>query len=150
MPRTCAFVTSQCSAMPSVPRAVQTRETQQRYTPILDRETQEGKTMSFVKGLQCRECGQEYPQEPLHVCDNCFGPLEIQYDYEGIKKNISREKIAARDHNLWRYRELLPIDGEPGVGLYSGFTPLVRAHRLAEALGVQELYLQDDSVNHPS
>lgn len=106
--------------------------------------------MSFVKGLQCRECGQEYPQEPLHVCDNCFGPLEIQYDYEGIKKNISREKIAARDRNLWRYRELLPIDGEPGVGLYSGFTPLVRAHRLAEALGVQELYLKDDSVNHPS
>ena len=53
--------------------------------------------MSFVQGLQCRECGQEYPQEPLHVCDNCFGPLEIQYDYDGIKKAISREKIAARE-----------------------------------------------------
>jgi threonine synthase len=106
--------------------------------------------MSFVKALQCRECGQEYPQEPLHVCENCFGPLEIQYDYEGIKQTISREKIAARDRNLWRYRELLPIDGEPSVGLYSGFTPLVRAHRLAEALGVKELYLKDDSVNHPT
>jgi threonine synthase len=106
--------------------------------------------MSFVKGLQCRECGQEYPQAPLHVCENCFGPLEIQYDYDGIKKSISRDKIAAREHNLWRYRELLPIDGEPRVGLYSGFTPLVRAHRLGEALGVRELYLKDDSVNHPS
>jgi threonine synthase len=106
--------------------------------------------MSFVKGLQCRECGQEYPQAPLHVCENCFGPLEIQYDYDGIKKSISRDKIAARKHNLWRYRELLPIDGEPRVGLYSGFTPLVRAHRLGEALGVTELYLKDDSVNHPS
>jgi threonine synthase len=106
--------------------------------------------MSFVKALECRECGQEYPIKPLHVCENCFGPLEIQYDYDGIKKTISREKIAARDRNLWRYRELLPIDGEPRVGLYSGFTPLVRAHRLAEALGVQELYLKDDSVNHPS
>ena len=92
--------------------------------------------MSFVKGLQCQECGQEYPQAPLHVCENCFGPLEIQYDYDGIKKSISRDKIAAREHNLWRYRELLPIDGEPRVGLYSGFTPLVRAHRLGEALGV--------------
>ena len=106
--------------------------------------------MSFVLGLQCRECGQEYEKKPLHVCENCFGPLEIQYDYEGIKKSISREKIASRDRNLWRYRELLPIDGEPRVGLYSGFTPLVRAHRLGAALGVKELYVKDDSVNHPT
>ena len=63
--------------------------------------------MSFVRGLQCRECGQEYPKEPLHVCETCFGPLEIVYDYDGIKKSISREKIASRDRNLWRYRELL-------------------------------------------
>jgi len=106
--------------------------------------------MSFVTGLQCRECGQEYPKKPLHVCETCFGPLEIQYDYDAIKKSISREKIASRDRNLWRYRELLPIDGDPRVGLYSGFTPLVRAHRLGEALGVKELYLKDDSVNHPT
>ena len=106
--------------------------------------------MSFVTGLQCRECGQEYKQEPLHVCELCFGPLEIQYDYAGIKKNIHRDTIASRERNLWRYRELLPIDGEPRVGLYSGFTPLVRAERLGEALGVKELYVKDDSVNHPS
>jgi threonine synthase len=106
--------------------------------------------MSFVLGLQCRECGQEYEKKPLHVCENCFGPLEIHYDYAGIKKSLSREKIAARERNLWRYRELLPIDGEPRVGLYSGFTPLVRAHRLGAALGVKELYVKDDSVNHPT
>ena len=106
--------------------------------------------MGFVTGLKCRECGQDYPQEPLHVCENCFGPLEIVYDYEAIKKTISREKIAAREKNLWRYRELLPIDGEPQVGLYSGFTPLVRAHRLGAVLGVKELYIKDDSVNHPT
>src|SRR5690348_2056811 len=106
--------------------------------------------MTFVTGLQCRECGQSYPQEPLHVCDTCFGPLEIQYDYERIKKSISRATIAAREHNLWRYRELLPIDGEPRVGLYSGFTPLVRAHRLGSVLGVEQLYIKDDSVNHPT
>jgi threonine synthase len=106
--------------------------------------------MSFVKGLQCRECGQDYPRKPLHVCETCFGPLEIVYDYDAIARTISREKIASRDKNLWRYRELLPIDGEPRVGMYSGFTPLVRAHRLAEALGVKELYIKDDSVNHPT
>jgi threonine synthase len=106
--------------------------------------------MSFVIGLKCRECGREYPKKPLHVCEDCFGPLEVEYDYEAIKKAISREEIAARERNLWRYRELLPLDGEPKAGLYSGFTPLVRAHRLAEALGVNELYLKDDSVNHPT
>lgn len=106
--------------------------------------------MTFVRGLQCKECGQDYPKEPIHVCETCFGPLEIVYDYDGIAKAISREKIASRDKNLWRYRELLPIDSEPRVGLYSGFTPLVRAHRLGETLGVKELYVKDDSVNHPT
>ena len=106
--------------------------------------------MSFVKGLECRECGQDYPKEPLHVCETCFGPLEIVYDYDAIAKAISREKIAGRDKNLWRYRELLPIDEEPRVGMYSGFTPLVKADRLAEALGVKELYIKDDSGNHPT
>jgi len=106
--------------------------------------------MSFVRGLKCRECGQEYPKKPLHVCETCFGPLEVIYDYDRIKKAMSREKIAARPPNLWRYRELLPIDGEPRAGFYSGFTPLVRAHRLAEVLGVKELYIKDDSVNHPT
>jgi threonine synthase len=106
--------------------------------------------MSFVTGLQCRECGQDYPNQPLHVCENCFGPLEVMYDYAGIRKAISRSSLAARERNLWRYRELLPIDGEPRVGLYSGFTPLVRARRLGEVLGVKELYIKDDSVNHPT
>ena len=106
--------------------------------------------MSFVTGLECRECGRDYPIQPLHICEYCFGPLEVMYDYDGIKNAISRDKIAARDRNLWRYRELLPIDGDPSVGLYSGFTPLVRAHRLGAALGVKELYLKDDSDNHPT
>jgi threonine synthase len=106
--------------------------------------------MSFVTGLQCRECGRKYPQEPLYVCEICFGPLELQYDYPAATAKISRDTIASRERNLWRYRELLPIEGEPRVGLYSGFTPLVRAERLGAALGVKELYVKDDSVNHPS
>lgn len=84
------------------------------------------------------------------MCETCFGPLEIVYDYDRIKKTITREKIRSGPKSLWRYRELLPIDGEPQAGLYSGFTPLIRAHRLGEALGVKELYIKDDSVNHPT
>ena len=103
-----------------------------------------------VTGLRCRECGLPYPEEPLHVCDTCFGPLEVVYDYDAIRAVLSRELIESRPRNLWRYAELLPVRGEPRIGLHSGFTPLVRADRLAAALGVEELWVKDDSVNHPT
>jgi threonine synthase len=106
--------------------------------------------MSFVKGLKCRECGEAYELKPYHVCEFCFGPLEVQYDYDAIKATISRELIESRPRNVWRYRELLPVDSEPKIGLYSGCTPLVRADRLAKVLGVEELWIKDDSCNHPS
>jgi len=106
--------------------------------------------MGHIKGLKCRECGREYPVEPIYVCEFCFGPLEVAYDYKSIAKAISRKKIEKREQNLWRYRELLPIDGDPQVGLNSGFTPLVKADRLAKVLGVDELYIKDDTVVHPT
>ncbi len=106
--------------------------------------------MSYVTGLRCRECGAESPVAALHVCETCFGPLEVVYDYDAIRRVFTREAIAARPRNLWRYRELLPLDSEPRTGFHSGCTPLVRADRLAAALGVQELYVKDDSVNHPT
>ena len=106
--------------------------------------------MSYMKTLKCRECGREYPKEALYVCEYCFGSLEVVYDYEKIKTVLSREIITGRPKNLWRYRELLPIEGEPTDGLNSGFTPLVRADNLARALGVKELYVKDDSVCHPT
>jgi threonine synthase len=106
--------------------------------------------MSTIEGLRCRECGAEYPEEPLHVCEQCFGPLEVSYDYTAIAKELTRERIAARPLNLWRYRELLPIRSTPRIGLHSGFTPLVKAERLAAALGVEDLWIKDDSVNHPT
>ncbi|MBI5892240.1 MAG: threonine synthase [Deltaproteobacteria bacterium] len=106
--------------------------------------------MSYVKGLKCRECGKEYPKEALHVCEYCFGPLEVNYDYEKIKKSLTRDIISKRPPNMWRYKELLPIDGEPKVGLDVGFTPLVRAKNLEKVLGVQELYLKNDAVNYPT
>ncbi|MDD5773667.1 MAG: threonine synthase [bacterium] len=106
--------------------------------------------MSFVKGLKCRECGRLFPKEPLYVCEYCFGPLELDYDYPLIKKKLNKEVIESRAKNLWRYKELLPVDGNPIVGLDSGFTPLVKAHNLAKRLGVKELYIKDDSVCHPT
>ncbi len=106
--------------------------------------------MGFVTGLKCRECGRQYDIEPIYVCEFCFGPLEAVYDYRKIKKAISRKKIEKRDENLWRYRELLPIDKEPQAGLYSGFTPLVKADNLGRELGLKELYIKDDTVAHPT
>lgn len=106
--------------------------------------------MGFVRGLKCRECGREYPVDPIYVCEFCFGPLEVVYDYDGIKAVLTKEKILSRPQNLWRYKELMPIDGEPTVGLHSGFTPLVRANKLADHLGLKELYIKDDTVTHPT
>ncbi len=104
----------------------------------------------FVKGLKCRECGKEYPDSPLYVCDYCFGPLEVNYDYDMIKQNISVEKIRSRQPNMWRYREFLPIKGEIKIGKDVGFTPLVKADNLAKALGVKEIYIKNDAVNFPT
>ncbi|MEE9613406.1 MAG: threonine synthase [Thermodesulfobacteriota bacterium] len=106
--------------------------------------------MSYMKALKCRECGKEYPKEALHVCEYCFGPLEVVYEYDEIKKVLDRETIEKRPPNMWRYRELLPLEGEPTVGAQVGFTPLIRANNLAEALGVEELYLKNDAVNYPT
>jgi threonine synthase len=106
--------------------------------------------MSYINGLKCRECGQEYPISPLHVCEMCFGPLEVAYDYSAIRAAVSRAAIERRAHNLWRYRELLPVEGEPVIGPHSGFTPLVKVDRLAAELGVKRLYIKDDTVNHPT
>jgi threonine synthase len=106
--------------------------------------------MSYISGLQCHLCKAKFPAKALWVCDKCLGPLEVTYDYDAVRRDISREIIEARAKNLWRYRELLPIEGEPRTGLYSGFTPLVKADRLAKKIGVRELYLKDDSVNHPT
>ncbi len=106
--------------------------------------------MSYVKGLRCRVCGREYPKTTIYVCEFCFGPLEVVYDYDGIKRTISRDSIAQGPKSLWRYRDLLPIDGEPQAGFHSGFTPLIRAKNLAKALGMREVWVKDDSVSHPT
>src|SRR5438270_2241948 len=106
--------------------------------------------VELVGGLKCRLCGKQYPKEALNFCTEDFGPLEVTYDYEAVAKSFTRQAIESRPKTMWRYRELLPVDGEPRVGRHVGCTPLIRADRLARALGVSELYLKNDAVNHPS
>lgn len=106
--------------------------------------------MGYVKGLRCKECGKGYEKLPIHVCEYCFGPLEVDYDYPAIQKVISRKSIQEGPPSMWRYRPLMPIDDEPRVGLHTGYTPLVRARNLGKALGLKELYIKNDSVNHPT
>jgi threonine synthase len=104
----------------------------------------------FMRALKCRECGREYPLAATHVCEFDFGPLEVAYDYDKIKKSLSRSAVATRNQNMWRYRELLPIIDEPTVGRQVGFTPLVKADRLAKALGIREAWVKNDTVNYPT
>ena len=108
--------------------------------------------MSYVKGLKCREadCGRTYPTEARHICEHCFGKLEVDYDYDSIRDAVSRDKIESRPANMWRYREFMPIDGEPTVGLDVGYTPLMRARNLERVLGHNEIYVKNDAVNHPT
>jgi len=103
--------------------------------------------MSFVKGLICRECKREYPAEAIYACKFCFGPLEVNYDYEGLSRQISKETITAGPLSLWRYKDLLPVETEDIVDMSSGFTPLLRADNLGKAIGLERLYLKNDTVN---
>ncbi len=103
--------------------------------------------MPHVSGLRCRECDREYPVEPLNVCDFCFGPLEVVYDYASIGNSISRESIANGPLTMWRYHDLLPVNSEYVLDMGTGFTPLVRAKNLGRALGLDNLYIKNDSVN---
>ncbi len=101
----------------------------------------------FVEGLRCRECARSYPAEALHVCEWCFGPLEVVYDYEAIAASTSRERIAAGPKTIWRYADLLPASAEGAVDLGAGLTPLLRADRLGAELGLSDLWLKNDTVN---
>ncbi|MEX2598929.1 MAG: threonine synthase [Dehalococcoidia bacterium] len=103
--------------------------------------------MAHVKALRCRECSREYPVSPFNVCDFCFGPLEVIYDYPAIAKATSRERIMNGPHSLWRYADFLPADYNPDVDINAGFTPLIRSKGLAKHLGLEELWIKNDSVN---
>lgn len=103
--------------------------------------------MSALKSLRCKECGRTYPTAALHVCEYCFGPLEVAYDYDALREIVSRESIASGPASIWRYADLLPVDTTDRVDLGAGFTPLVRAERLGERLGLANLWIKNDTVN---
>lgn len=103
--------------------------------------------MAHVQGLRCRECGHEYTVAPVYTCEWCFGPLEVVYDYGAIRAAISHASVAAGPATLWRYADLLPVAPDRAVDLGTGFTPLVRAERLAEALGLGEVWIKNDTRN---
>jgi threonine synthase len=103
--------------------------------------------VAFVDGLRCRECGREYAAAPIYTCEWCFGPLEVAYDYDRIAAATSREKIEAGPLSLWRYADLLPVEPNAAVNLGTGFTPLVRADRLAAELGLGEVWVKNDTRN---
>ena len=106
--------------------------------------------METLKGLKCRECGRAYPSAPVHVCEFCFGPLEVDYHYEALRGVVTRDSIAAGPPSMWRYKDLLPVEGEVAVGRHVGFTPLIRATNLADELGVAAVWIKNDSVCHPT
>jgi threonine synthase len=100
-----------------------------------------------IRGLQCRECGELYPLDARHVCEQCFGPLEVAYDYAAVAGQISREGIAKGPPTLWRYKALLPIESDHVVDSRAGFTPLVKADNLGKELGLRNLWVKNDTVN---
>ncbi len=106
--------------------------------------------MSYLVHLKCRDCGRTYPAEPIAACEDCWAPLEVIYDYGRIWSDVRREDIATRPPTMWRYKELLPLSGDPWVGFHTGFTPCIPAPRLGRALGVRELYVKNDAVNYPT
>jgi threonine synthase len=106
--------------------------------------------MSHVLGLKCRECGRLFQTALLAGCEDCFGPLEVEYDYEAISRALTRDIFDGRPRNIWRFRELLPVEREPVIGNATGATPLIRARALARVLGLPRLFIKNDSVNFPT
>jgi threonine synthase len=113
-------------------------------------ETQRQSTAATFKALKCKECGQEYELKAAHVCEFCFGPLEVAYDYSALRRQVTRESIQAGPHSIWRYRPFLPVATDQPIDVGTGMTPLVRSNRLARRLGLKKLLIKNDAVNMPT
>ncbi len=100
--------------------------------------------------LKCKECGAEYEPKAIHVCEFCFGPLEVSYNYEVLRQQVSRATIEAGPNSIWRYRPLLPVATDNVIDVGTGMTPLLKANRLARRLGIKNLYIKNDAVNMPT
>ncbi|AFZ28776.1 L-threonine synthase [Gloeocapsa sp. PCC 7428] len=107
-------------------------------------------TAATFKALKCKECGAEYELAASHVCEACFGPLEVTYDYNTLRRTVTRESIQSGPNSIWRYRSFLPVATENVIDVGTGMTPLVQANRLARRLGLKKLYIKNDAVNMPT
>jgi threonine synthase len=108
------------------------------------------KKTNFFDKLVCKECKAEYEPQATHVCEYCFAPLEVSYDYEALSRSVTREKIQSGPNSIWRYRDFLPVHTEDPIDVGTGMTPLVKSHRLARRLGLKNLYIKNDAVNMPT
>ena len=100
-----------------------------------------------AQALQCKECHEQYPLDARYVCERCFGPLEVLYDYSDLDVEATRRKIQAGPRSIWRYQDFLPYSGKPASPLTTGTTPLIKADRLAQRLGLREVYVKNDTAN---
>lgn len=107
-------------------------------------------TSATFKNLTCKECGAEYEPQAMHVCELCFGPLEVSYDYDALRRQVTRESIQAGPNSIWRYRSFLPVATDNPIDVGTGMTPLVKSNRLARRLGLKNLYIKNDAVNMPT
>lgn len=107
-------------------------------------------TAATFTGLKCKECGAEYEAKAVHVCEECFGPLEVVYDYEALRQTVTRESIQSGPNSIWRYRPFLPVETDTPIDVGTGMTPLLQANRLARRLGLKRLYIKNDAVNMPT
>ncbi|MEM7773016.1 MAG: threonine synthase [Cyanobacteria bacterium P01_A01_bin.37] len=105
---------------------------------------------STFTNLRCKECGAEYEAKALHVCEECFGPLEVAYDYDKIRQQVTRQMIEAGPNSIWRYKQFLPVASENPIDVGTGMTPLLETNRLARRLGLKKLYIKNDAVNMPT
>ncbi len=113
--------------------------------------TQTQTASNAIEKLKCKECGEEYALEAKHICEDvCFGPLEVQYDYEKLRQTVTRATIEAGPNSIWRYRPFLPVATDNVIDVGTGMTPLVKSHRLARRLGLKNLYIKNDAVNMPT
>src|SRR5262249_13865233 len=100
--------------------------------------------------LRCRECQTTWGNQPISFCQSCFAPLEVAYDWDRIQKEVSKDEIARRPTNLWRYKELLPLPDQDDYSSPAGFTPLVKAQKLGESLRSHSVYVKNDAVCFPT
>ncbi len=107
-------------------------------------------TAATFSALKCKECRAEYELKAIHVCEYCFGPLEVTYDYDALRRSVTRESIQAGPNSIWRYKAFLPVATDNPIDVGTGMTPLVKANRLARRLGLKNLYIKNDAVNMPT